>query len=180
MCAGAGRQAELALKGYSSAGYRAAAADPRYRIAPPVYAVLTSNIEHTVCCRPQTRDSGLTKQAKILPCTRWGRRSTGYEPHPSSARMPRYQLVGCFASGWQPVRSRTYGSITAIEGEKSSSCPSSPAIAAEGPSSGRSLQSMSMTSGLVRRASLDASSKEMVGVVSVSYTHLTLPTICSV
>ena len=39
MCAGAGRQAELAYKGFSLAGYRAAAADPRYRIVPPAYTV---------------------------------------------------------------------------------------------------------------------------------------------
>ena len=67
VCAGAGRQAELAYKGFSLAGYRAGAADPRYRIVPPVYAALTSNNEHTACCGPRTRVRVARRERPGLP-----------------------------------------------------------------------------------------------------------------
>lgn len=42
----ANRALDLVYKGYSLADYRAAAADPNYRIIPPAWSALTSNLEH--------------------------------------------------------------------------------------------------------------------------------------
>ena len=72
----ADRTLELVYKGYSLADYRAAAADPNYRIVPPVWSDLTSNHEHlppldvkNPAGRPK---QGAHKKARVEPDDKQG------------------------------------------------------------------------------------------------------------